>query len=141
MSLAARWERPRLRPGVAKLRGKILGRNAYVAITSALELLHGAIFLVTERMPDEEIVVWLRAELRSANREQKPHLQLMPRTVTAAIDGPSPSHPQRTAEPSVTLRTVEDLDVGARSLESFYEPGSVMHGVCVRLSQLLEESA
>lgn len=103
-TLSASSIRAPSRRALYKLRAKFCGYNAYFAATSDRRILHGAIFLGTPENPDEEIVVWLRRELDRVDPVQPRHLQLLPRTVSPAIDGPSPSHPaMKAAEPDVDV--------------------------------------
>lgn len=139
----ARSQMPRR--GVKKYRGKILGRNAYLAITSSRELLHGAVYVVTDAVDDAQLVVWLRRELNRCDPAKTRHLEILPRTVAAAIDGPSAHHPeialarveevQSTAPPD----PAESMDAGA--VIAMYPEGHIMRGVCESLCRLLDETA
>ena len=133
-----------LRRGVTKYRGKILGRNAYMAITSNRELLHGAVYVVNDELDDAKLVVWLRGELDRVDPVKPRHLQLLPRAVTAAIDGPSPSHPEITlarVEYSVSAKPDPAAPEDLSGLVTMYPEGHIMRGVCERLSRLLDETA
>lgn len=136
-----------LKRGVAKYRRRILGRNAYLAVTSEQMLLHGAIFLVSDGMTDAELVVWLHTELDKQNPQHGPRLQLVPRTVQSSFDGPSLSHPAiMRLEASLTAERKEDAaardldaidDTGIESLLKTYPEGHIMRGVCLNLSRML----
>lgn len=82
--------------GIWKMRGKVLGRNAYYALTSSESIVGNCIYLVSPGVSDAEIVVRLRRALDEAE-PRRPQLHVLPREphpVASAIDGPSPLHPE-----------------------------------------------
>lgn len=130
----------RSRRGPKKLRGKVFGRNAYLAVTSKGEVLHGLMYVVDDETTDAEIVAWLKSELDRVDRIRPP-LQLLARTVEASIDGPSPNHPaiaEETGDIAAELRAL--LETVQRVPVAIQEP-TVMPDVASRLSSLLERSA
>lgn len=131
------------RRGVAKLRHKVLGRNAYVAVTSTLEILYGTVYLVTDDVGDASLVAWLNRELRRADPGKERHLSIVRRSVEPTIDGPSPTHPeiagaeeQRVAEASAEAETVDVSWILAA-----YPEGHIMRDVCLNLSAALQRHA
>lgn len=129
-----------LRRGVAKYRRKLLGRNAYVAVTSRGVVLNGAIYLVSDEMDDAALVVWLRAELDRVDPPMR-HLQLLPRTVEAAIDGPSPNHPAIALVEEAQLEAIVDAPAQTEPwFHAVYSEGHIMRGVCERLSRAADPS-
>jgi hypothetical protein len=140
MSAAIQLKAIPRRRGVAKYRGKVMGANAYFAVTSERELLHGSVYVATAEMPDEALVTWLRDEL-DRHDPPRPKLKIEPRTVTASMDGPSKTHPEILARVEMARRA-EELTTGdvAELIESYPED-SIMRGVCERLSRLLEKPA
>ena len=130
----------RSRRGPKKLRGKVFGRNAYLAVTSKGEVLHGLLYLVDEQTTDAELVAWLDAELEVHDRI-RPQLQLVARTVEPSIDGPSPNHPAIAAEhDDVAAELRAMLETVQRVPVAIQEP-TVMPDVASRLSSLLERTA
>lgn len=83
---------PRPRRSVYKYRGRILGQNAYYAITSSGELLNGCLYVASDLETDAEIVSRLFIELDRVD-PVRPPLRLVKSAVAASIDGPSPFHP------------------------------------------------
>lgn len=77
---------------VYKYRGRVLGQNAYYAITSTGELLNGCLYVVSDLETDAEIVSRLFIELDRLD-PVRPPLRLVKSAVGASIDGPSPYHP------------------------------------------------
>lgn len=130
----------RSRRGPKKLRGKVFGRNAYLAVTSTGEVLHGMMYVVDDHTCDAEIVAWLKDELDRVDRIRPP-LQLVARTVEASIDGPSPNHPaiaEETEDVAAELRAMLET---VKSVPVAIQDPEVMPDVASRLSSLLERSA
>jgi hypothetical protein len=96
MLSAARAKSHRVAPqhrGVYKFRGRIFGRSAYYALTSAGELLGGNLCVASDRETDAELVSRLFVELDRLD-PVRPPLQLVKSAVRASIDGPSALHPE-----------------------------------------------
>lgn len=143
MGVSVQVAHPVLHRGIAKFRRKILGMNAYVAITSARKILHGAVYFPNARMDDAALVIWLRGELNRHDAVRSRHLQLVSRTVTAAIDGPSLTHPAIAVD-KILLRTAPDparIESYMAELLARYPEDHIMYGVCRRLYEMLGESA
>lgn len=131
--------------GVYKLRGRVCGRNAYLGVTSFGTVLHGGVFMATEEQSDAELCLWLRDELNRTDPARGSHLKLLPRSVTASVDGPSPTHPQIAAadnDLAAELRAAIEATQRARLAgEDMMRNLGVMPDVARRLSSLLAESA
>jgi hypothetical protein len=128
------------RRGVKKYRGKVLGKNAYLAVTSARDLLHGTVYVVSDDMDDVALVTWLKRELdRVDPRVSRPrHLRVVPKSVSASIDGPSTTHPEILARVEIAHReTEEDLDLDA--IVEMYPDDPVMQGVVIRMANHLRQ--
>lgn len=139
MSAVLHLSRLPARRGVSKYRGKVMGKNAYLAVTSTRELLHDAVYVVSDEMDDAAIVAWLKQELERVDPVKPRHLRIVPKTVTPAVDGPSLSHPEILARIEVARRELEDVDAAA--LAARYPEGHIMREVCLRLSALLQQRA
>lgn len=125
--------------GVFKVRGKILGRNAYYARTLSGELIGGGVHAVTALENDAQICHRLRCELDAADPVK--HLRLLPRTVTASIDGPSLSHPSLlAAEEDISGQLREMIETVQRDWP-LSESAAVMPDVAQRLLSLLSPQA
>lgn len=120
---------------VYKLRGvKILGNNAYFAYTGS-EVLGNVVHLTSPNEGDAALVSRLRCELSVA---MQTHLKLLPKTVSASIDGPSPSHPQLLQiEPSEVDGVEEVMEA---DLPQFYAKATTDE-IVRRLSALLQQLA
>ena len=137
-ALAELTSRP-LRRGVSKYRKKVLGRNAYLAVTSDRQLMHGAVYVVTDDVPDEALVVWLRRELDRVDPAKPRHLQLVRRSVAPAVDGPSPAHPEIARIEEVRRETIA-ASAPVPWFHEAYPEDHIMRGVCDRLSQLTDSA-
>lgn len=124
--------------GVFKRRGKFLGRNAYYAITAAGALLNGCIYVASEDVPDEDLATWLFQQLDARDgRRVSTHLRIVPRAVTASIDGPSLTHPTIVELVDARRAELEPVAMAGPDDEETYRDLSLMSPVAQSLHKAL----